>query len=136
MFYKLPSGRIPVRKWISAKARCLSNEGDACSNLVIDLSSNIFTFSAQQSYSFRMSSRRESDFVCLEQLLQEERRRAQEPERNQKEADESAELERRRAQDAESRAQIEEEKTKPTTLEEYLHACHTFLSKLLRIQKY
>ncbi|KAL5312936.1 hypothetical protein ACEPPN_019362 [Leptodophora sp. 'Broadleaf-Isolate-01'] len=109
-----------------------------------------------------MSSRRESDFARLEQLLREaderverERRRAQEAERNQKEADERAEQERQRAEDerrtrkaaderaeqerrraeeAEARAQLEEEKTKPTTFEEYLHACHTFLSKPLRIQ--
>jgi len=109
-----------------------------------------------------MASRQESDFAHLEQLLREaeeraeqerrraqeaderaelERRRAQEAERNQKEADERAELERRRAEDegrnrqeAESRAQIEGKKTRPTTFEEYIRACHTLLSKPLRIQ--
>ncbi len=88
-----------------------------------------------------MSSRRESDFARLEQLLREaderieqERRRAEEADeraqderRNRKEADERAELERRRAEDA-------EEKTKPTTFEEYIRACHTLLAKPLRIQ--
>ncbi|KAL5317924.1 hypothetical protein ACEPPN_015026 [Leptodophora sp. 'Broadleaf-Isolate-01'] len=95
-----------------------------------------------------MSSRRESEFARLEQLLQEaderaeqerrraedERKRAEDEQRNRKEADERAEQERRRAEDAEARAQIEEEKTKPTTFEEYLRACHTFLSKPLHIQ--
>ena len=81
-----------------------------------------------------MSSRRESEFARLQQLLREADQRVQEAERNQKEADERTELERRRAEDAEARAQIEEEKTKPTTFEEYLRACHTFLSKPLRIQ--
>ncbi|KAG4430456.1 hypothetical protein IFR05_014064 [Cadophora sp. M221] len=74
-----------------------------------------------------MSSRRDSDFTRLEQLLQEERRNRQEAERR-------AEDERRNRQEAESRAQIEEKKTKPTTFEEYIRACHTFLSKPLRIQ--
>lgn len=51
------------------------------------------------------------------------------------------ERERRRAADkqrnrhkAESRAQIEGKKTRPTTFEEYIRACHTLLSKPLRIQ--
>ncbi|KAL5328001.1 hypothetical protein ACEPPN_005707 [Leptodophora sp. 'Broadleaf-Isolate-01'] len=130
-----------------------------------------------------MSSRRESEFARLEQLLREaderaeqerkrageaderaererrraedeqrnrkeaderaeqERRRAEEEQRNRQEADERAELERRRAEDeqrnrqeAESRAQIEGKKTRPTTFEEYIRACHTLLSKPLRIQ--
>ncbi|KAH6672621.1 hypothetical protein B0J14DRAFT_77847 [Halenospora varia] len=88
-----------------------------------------------------MSSRRDSDFARLEKLLQEERR-------NRQEADERAEQERKRAeeergraddeqrnrQEAESRAQIEGKKTRPTTFEEYIRACHTLLSKPLRIQ--
>jgi hypothetical protein len=60
-----------------------------------------------------MSSRRESDFVRLEQLLRE--------------ADERAEQERRN--------RIEEQKkTSRTTFEEYIRACHKLLSKPLRIQ--
>jgi hypothetical protein len=43
------------------------------------------------------------------------------------EADKRAEQERRRAEESEARAQIEEGKTKPTTFEEYLRACHTEL---------
>ncbi len=81
-----------------------------------------------------MSSRRESDFERLEQLLREADERA-------KEANERAERERKRAEDeqrnrqeAESRAQSEEKKTRPTTFEEYIRACHTLLSKHLRIQ--
>ncbi|TVY90595.1 hypothetical protein LAWI1_G003827 [Lachnellula willkommii] len=81
-----------------------------------------------------MSSRRDSDYARLEQLLQEEQR-------NRQEADERAELERRRAEDeqrnrqeAESRAEIEGKKTRRTTFEEYIRACHTLLSKPLRIQ--
>ncbi|KAH6698225.1 hypothetical protein BKA61DRAFT_583388 [Leptodontidium sp. MPI-SDFR-AT-0119] len=109
-----------------------------------------------------MSSRRDSDFARLEQLLQEERRnrreaderaeqerrRAEDERRNRQEADERAEQERRHAeqerrraedeqrgrQEAESRAQIEGKKTRPTTFEEYIRACHTLLSKPLRIQ--
>jgi hypothetical protein len=109
-----------------------------------------------------MSSRRESEFARLEQLVREadqrareaderaerERRCAEDERRIRKEADERAELERGRAEDAderaelergraedaEARARIEEEKTKPTTFEAYLRACHTFLSKPLRIQ--
>jgi hypothetical protein len=60
-----------------------------------------------------MPSRRESEFVRLEQLLRE--------------ADERAEQERRRAEE-------QEKKTRRTTFEEYISACHTFLSKPLRVQ--
>ncbi len=96
-------------------------------------SQSIFSI-RQQIHIHEMSSRRDSDFARLEQLLQEERR-------NRQEADERAEHERRRAEDeqrnrqeAESRAQIEGKKTRPTTFEEYTRACHTLLSKPLRIQ--
>jgi len=102
----------------------------------------------QRTHIHEMSSRRDSDFARLEQLLQEERRnrqeadeRAEQERRRAEEADERAEQERRRAEDeqrnrqeAESRAQIEGKKTRPTTFEEYIRACHTFLSKPLRIQ--
>jgi hypothetical protein len=88
-----------------------------------------------------MSSRRDSDFARLEQLLQEERRNRQEADERAKEAEERAELARRRAEDeqqnrqeAESRAQIEGKKTRPTTFEEYIRACHILLSKPLCIQ--
>ncbi len=87
-----------------------------------------------------MSSRRDSDFARLEQLLQEERRNRTEADERAKQANERAELERRRAEDeqrnrqeAESRAQIEGKKTRPTTFKEYMRACHTLLSKPLRI---
>jgi hypothetical protein len=81
-----------------------------------------------------MSSRRESEFARLEQLLREADERAERERRRAEEADERAEQERRRAED-EQRNRIEEEtKTRPTTFEEYLRACHTFLSKPLRIQ--
>jgi hypothetical protein len=109
-----------------------------------------------------MSSRQESDFVRLQQLLREadeqaeqERRHAEDEQQNRKEADERAEHKRRRAeeadkraeqerrrtedeqrnrQEAESRAQIEGQKTRSTTFEEYIHACYILLSKLLCIQ--
>ena len=88
-----------------------------------------------------MSSRRESDFVRLEQLLREaderaeqerrraedERRRAEDERRNRIEADERAEQERRRAEE-------QEKKTRHTTFEEYIRACHTLLSKPFRVQ--
>lgn len=67
-----------------------------------------------------MPSKRESDLARLKQLLRE--------------VDEQAEKERRCAEDAEASPQIEEEKTKATTFEEYLHACHTLLLKLLYMQ--
>jgi len=64
----------------------------------------------------------------------QERRRAEE-------AEDRAEQERRRADDeqrnrheVESLAQIEGKKTRPTTFEEYIRACHTLLSKPFRIQ--
>lgn len=102
----------------------------------------------KQPYSYKMSSRRESEFARLEQLLREaderaeqERRRAEGERRRAEEADECAEQERRCAEDeqrnrreAESRAQIEGRKTRPTTFEEYIRACHTLLSKTLCIQ--
>jgi len=88
-----------------------------------------------------MSSRRESEFARLEQLLREADERAEQERRRAGEADERAERERRRAEDeqrnrqeAESRAQIERKKTRPTTFEEYIRACHIHLSKPLRIQ--
>jgi len=95
-----------------------------------------------------MSSRRESDFARLEQLLREaderaelERKRADDEQRNRKEADKRAEIERQRAdeeqrnrREAETRAQIEEKKTRRTTFEEYIRTCHTLLSKPLRVQ--
>lgn len=71
-------------------------------------------------YSYRMSSRRESEFARLKQLPRK--------------SDERVEQERKRAEEAEARVRIEEEKTKPTTFEEYLRACHTHLSKPLHIQ--
>jgi hypothetical protein len=88
-----------------------------------------------------MSSRRDSDFARLEQLLLEERRIRQE-------AEERAERERRRAGEERQRAdeerqraeeqrriRIEEEKkTRRTTFEEYLSICHIHLSRPLRIQ--
>jgi septal ring factor EnvC (AmiA/AmiB activator) len=74
----------------------------------------------QQPTRTRMSSRRESDFERLEQLLREADERA-------KEANERAERERRRAED-------EQRKTRPTSFEEYIRACHTLLSKPLSIQ--
>lgn len=120
------------------------------------LANIIITFDLNNNlYSYEISSRRDSDFVRLEQLLQEERRnrqeadeRAEEERRRAKEADERAEQERRRVEDEQRnreeadekaeqerrRAKEQEKKTKPTTFEEYLRACHTLLSKPLHIQ--
>lgn len=102
-----------------------------------------------------MSSRRESEFTRLKQLLEQERRRADEQQRNREQAekraeleqqraneerrnreaaDERAELERRNRQKADSLAQIERDKTRQTTFEEYIHLCQTLLSTPLRIQ--
>jgi hypothetical protein len=75
-----------------------------------------------------MPSRRELEFARLEQLLREADERAERERRRAEEADVRAEQERRRTED-EQRNRIEEEtKTRPTTFEEYLRACHTLLS--------
>jgi len=81
-----------------------------------------------------MSSRRESDFERLEQLLREADKRAEQADERAEQERRRAEDERRNRQEAESRAQIEEKKTRPTTFEEYIRACHILLSKPLRIQ--
>jgi hypothetical protein len=82
------------------------------------------------------SSRNEAD-----ERAEQERRRAEEADERAEQERRRAEDERRRAEDeqrnrqeAESRAQIEGKKTRPTTFEEYIRACHTLLSKPLRIQ--
>jgi hypothetical protein len=94
-----------------------------------------------QPYLFRMSSRRESDFTRLKQLLREaderieqERRRAEEADeranderRNRKEADERVELERRRAEDERRRAEEAERNQKEAderAEQERMHAEH------------
>lgn len=74
-----------------------------------------------------MSSRRESDFARLEQKLRE-------ADQLRREADERTELERKRADEERRRAEEAEEKTRSTTFEQYIRACHTLLSKPLRIQ--
>lgn len=70
----------------------------------------------------------------LEQLLREADERAEQERRRAEDADERAEQERRRAEDEQRMRQQAESKTRPTTLEEYIRACHTLLSKPLRIQ--
>jgi hypothetical protein len=95
-----------------------------------------------------MSSRRESDFARLEQLLREADERVELERRRAQEADERAEQERRRAeeelrnrQEADERAEqerrcaeVEEKKTRRTTFKEYIRTCHTLLSKPLYVQ--
>ena len=69
----------------------------------------------------------ELEVARLRQLLREADQGAQE-------AAEKAEQKRRHAED-EQRNQLEaESKIRPTTFEEYICACHTFLSKPLRVQ--
>ncbi|KAG9241154.1 hypothetical protein BJ878DRAFT_522142 [Calycina marina] len=94
----------------------------------------VIAFSLIQSYSYRMSSRRESEFARLEELLREANERAEQERRRAEEADERVEQERRRAEDEQRNRKEAEKKTQPTTLEEYLRSCHTLLSKPLRIQ--
>ena len=69
----------------------------------------------------------------LEQLLREANQRAQEAEERTRLERRLAEDEQRNRQEAESRAQIKGRETKSTTFEEYIRACHTLLSKPLRI---
>merc|ERR1711977_163227 len=89
----------------------------------------------------KMSSRRDSDFALLEQMLEKERRNRQEADERAELERQRAEQERRRAEEAHERAEQERrraedegKKTRPTTFEEYIRACHTLLSKPLRIQ--
>ena len=80
-----------------------------------------------------MSSRRELEFACLEQLLREAVKRAEQERRCVEKADERVEQERRCIED-EQRNRIEEKKkTRPITFKEYLRAYYTFLSKPLYI---
>ena len=70
----------------------------------------------------------------LEQLLREADQRVQEAEERARLERRLAEDEQRNRQEAESRAQIKGKETRSTTFEEYILACHTLLSKPLRIQ--
>ncbi|CZT13612.1 uncharacterized protein RAG0_17113 [Rhynchosporium agropyri] len=81
-----------------------------------------------------MSSGLESDLARLEQLLREANERAEQLRSRAEAADERAEKERIRAEDEQRSRKEAEKKTQPTTIEEYLRACHTFLSKPLCIQ--
>ena len=80
-----------------------------------------------------MSSWRDLDFVCLEQLLQEERRNRQEADERAEQERQRAEDERRNWQEVESHAQIKGKKTRPTTFKEYICACHALLLKPLHV---
>jgi hypothetical protein len=81
-----------------------------------------------------MSSRRESDFERFEQLLREADERVKEANDRAERERERAERERERAERERKRAEDEEKKTRSTTFEEYIRACHTLLSKPLSIQ--
>jgi hypothetical protein len=95
-----------------------------------------------------MSSRQESDFVYLEQLLREADKQAEQEQRYTQEAEQKAEIERQYTEDkqqsrkeAEQRAELEqqytedkEKKTKHTIFEEYIHTCYILFSKPLRVQ--
>jgi hypothetical protein len=69
-----------------------------------------------------------------ERNQQEAESRAAEEQRNRQKAEARAAEEQRNRQEAECRAQAEQKKTRPTTFKEYIRACHTLLSKPLRIQ--
>lgn len=88
-----------------------------------------------------MALRRESKFARLEELLREadkqakrERKRAEDAKVRAGDAKERAEQERRRAEDEQQNRIKEATKTRPTTFEEYLRTCHTFLLKPLHTQ--
>ena len=87
-----------------------------------------------------MSSRRDSDFERLEQLLQEERRNRQEADERAKDADERAELAQRCVEnkqqnhwEAESCAQIKGKKIRSIIFEEYICIYYTLFLKSLCI---
>ncbi|KAF4610376.1 hypothetical protein G7Y89_g15743 [Cudoniella acicularis] len=83
-----------------------------------------------------------------DEKAEQERRRAEDKQRNRKETDERAEQERKHAEEADERAEQErrraedkqrnrqeaEPKTRPTTFEKYIHTCYTLPSKPYRIQ--
>jgi hypothetical protein len=87
----------------------------------------------QQTHIHEMSSRQDSDSERLERLLREAEERIAQERRRAEEAVERVEIERRRADEQRNRQEAES-KTRPTTFEEYIRACHTLLSKPLRIQ--
>ncbi|KAI9738100.1 MAG: hypothetical protein M1818_005528 [Claussenomyces sp. TS43310] len=102
-----------------------------------------------------MSSTPESDVSILQKQLREARQQAEEAQKRTEEAHKRAEEAQKRAEEAQKRAeeaqkrakeaqrQAEEErhnrqeaekKTRPTTLTDYLQACHIYISKPLRVQ--
>ena len=70
----------------------------------------------------------ESEIALLKQQLREQRERAEKAESRVEDAES-------RVVEAESRAEIEKKKTKSTTLDEFIYACHIFLTKQVYSQK-
>ncbi|KAI3317903.1 hypothetical protein HD806DRAFT_550095 [Xylariaceae sp. AK1471] len=71
----------------------------------------------------------------LEILRQKEQQRAERAELHEKEANKRAEGERRRANKAAQRAEASEEQIRPTTLNEYLEACHNLVYSRLSVEQ-
>jgi hypothetical protein len=79
--------------------------------------------------------------VEAEQQRQQERQRADEAEQQQQQAEQERQQERQRAEQAEQRQQqaeqerqYERQRNQPTTLDEFLEACHLHISKPLAVQ--
>ncbi|RMJ01447.1 hypothetical protein CDV36_015808 [Fusarium kuroshium] len=78
----------------------------------------------------------------LRRLLQEtqdradkERRRAEEAERERQEERDRAEKEQQRAEKEQQRAEEAEKQTRPTTLDEYIAACHDLVFSQFRVER-
>jgi hypothetical protein len=69
-----------------------------------------------------------------EQERQQERQRAEQAEQRQQQAEQERQQERRRAEEAEQERQYERQRNQPTTLDEFLEACHLHISKPLAVQ--
>jgi hypothetical protein len=72
--------------------------------------------------------------VEAERQRQQERQRADEAEQQQQQAEQERQQERRRAEEAEQERQYERQRNQPTTLDEFLEACHLHISKPLAVQ--
>jgi hypothetical protein len=81
-----------------------------------------------------MASRRESDFQRLQDQLRDAQERAEAELRSRQQAEQRAGQAEQRAGQAELRAEEERKRNRQTILEQFVRACHNFLSKPLVIQ--
>ncbi|RTE68948.1 hypothetical protein BHE90_016674, partial [Fusarium euwallaceae] len=70
-----------------------------------------------------------------ERERQQERQRAEEAERGRQEEQDRAEKEQQRAEKEQQRAEEAEKQTRPTTLDEYIAACHDLVFSQFRVER-